>query len=69
MKKSGINPLFHYIKYGVAEGRIVQGIDGKIKTEKRSFKQKIRYACEYPVRVRDEYLWLKDEIQKLKNSK
>ena len=69
VKNAGINPLFHYIKYGAAEGRIVQGLDGKVRTEKRSFKQKIRYAWEYPVRVHDEYLRLKEEIKKLKNSK
>lgn len=69
VKKSGMNPLFHYITYGIKEGRVSQTAVGKVLTPRRTIKQKIRYAWEYPVRVHDEYLRLKEEIKKLKNSK
>ena len=68
VKVAGMNPLYHYIKYGKGEGRTIRTVSGKIIKPKRTLKQKLKYAWEYPVRVHDEYHRLKDEIKKIKNS-
>ncbi len=69
VKQAGMNPLYHYIRYGKGEGRTIRTVSGKTIKPKRTLKQKIKYAWEYPVRVHDEYHRLKDEIKKIKSGK
>ena len=69
VKTAGMNPLYHWIKYGATEGRIAKALDGQNTCYGRTFKQQLKYACSYPERVYEEYHRLKDEINKIKNSK
>lgn len=70
VKASGMNPLYHYIRYGKNEGRATQTASGKpVIHRKRTLKQQIKYAWAYPVRVYEEYHYLKDEIKKIKSGK
>ena len=64
-----MNPLYHYIKFGINEGRVAKTLDGKNTKASTTLKQKIKYAWEYPVRVHDEYHRLKGEINKIKAGK
>lgn len=57
----GVNPLVHYIEHGRGENRKVSPVE--------SFLGKIKYALEYPVRVKEEYDHLVAEIKSLETMK
>lgn len=69
VKQKNTCPLLHYIRYGHKEGRSAYNLSGEKLVYRDSFKEKIQYAFEYPVRVYEKYHKLKDEIRNLKNSK
>ena len=61
-------PLLHYINHGRTEGRYIRNVSG-IKQVKLSLKQRLVYVFRYPIRVHEEYMSLKDEINRLNNGK
>lgn len=66
---ANICPLMHYIKFGVHEGRIARTVSGERLICNCTLKQTIKYLLNYPIRVHDEYQYLKDKIKQLKNIK
>lgn len=66
-------PLIHYINFGFSEGRYVRAVSGDAAdisagaAKHTEFWNRLGYALQYPVRVRDEYYRLRTEIKALKN--
>lgn len=59
LKREGINPLVHYLKYGK-------------KSPLESYEKKVKgisYALKYPIRIKNEYRLLLAEIKSLDNLK
>ena len=63
--KASYCPLLHYIECGRAEGRLIRSVDGN--KNKVNIVSVLRSALTYPIRVRDEYLSICYEINRLKN--
>lgn len=64
-------PLMHYIDSGWREGRYVRAVSGIAGTTPdaithNSLGERIVYAFQYPIRVRDEYERLRTEIRAMK---
>lgn len=67
---SGMNPLLHYITKGSKEGyTYTYARNTAITAQEEGFWSKIRYALEYPIRVKEEYDRLTAEIKALENMK
>ncbi|MBR1601005.1 MAG: glycosyltransferase family 2 protein [Alphaproteobacteria bacterium] len=64
VEQANINPLVHYIRNGNTEGRECFPVESLA-----SLFSKIRYALEYPIRVKEEYERLSAEIKALENMK
>ena len=64
VEQSGVNPLVHYLKNGQDEGReccSTEDVSGVFSA--------VRYALEYPMRVKEEYDRLNAEIKAMENMK
>lgn len=67
---SGMNPLLHYITKGSKEGyTYTYARNTAVSGSENSLWDKIRYALEYPIRVKEEYDRLTAEIKALENMK
>lgn len=69
VERAGINPVFHYIMYGKDENRECFAIENTFFKPVKNTLHSIRYAFEYPMRVKEEYDRLVVEIKALENMK
>ena len=67
---SGMNPLLHYLQKGSKEGyTYTYARNTAVNELEEGFLSKIKYALEYPIRVKEEYDRLTAEIKALENIK